>query len=74
MAKTQQYFCPACRYAGAVEHEEHADVYTVINLMEDDHKRNRPHCEQGVRGMRVRNPGECSDQEWDQIISGGNVG
>lgn len=67
MANIQQYFCPACSYAGTIEHEEHADVYTVINQLEDDHKRNRPQCDQGVRGMRVRNPEECSDQEWAQV-------
>lgn len=73
MAKTQQYFCEACRYAGAVEHEEHADVYRVIILIKDDHKRNRPECDQDIHGMRVRNPEECTDQEWQQV-TGGPVG
>lgn len=73
MAK-QEYFCPACRHAGAVEHEAHAGIYDVIYLIESDHKQQSPMCYQGTRGMRVRNVEMCSDQEWAQIISGGTVG
>jgi hypothetical protein len=68
--KKQEYFCQGCRYAGVVEHEEHADVYTVINLIEDDHKRNSPACDQDIRSMRVRNPELCGDEEWAGVIGG----
>jgi hypothetical protein len=69
MAK-QQYFCPGCRYAGEIDHRDGAGVYDVIYLIEDDHKHHSPTCNQGVRGMRVRNVEHCNEQEWAQVVAG----
>lgn len=72
MAK-QQYFCPICRHAGAIEHEEHADVFTVMRFIEGDHHYSSPNCDQPIQGIRVRTEGMCSDAEWAQL-TGGKVG
>jgi hypothetical protein len=61
----QEYICPACCYAGAVVIRDHADVYEVLNQLEDDHKEHSPDCAASRLGMRVRNPELCNPEEWE---------
>lgn len=35
--KKQIWFCLKCRHCGEVEHEEHADVLTVVELIRGQH-------------------------------------
>lgn len=65
---TQQYFCPDCRYSGAIEYRQHAPVFDVMDKLESDHKANSPNCETGVRGLRVRNGEMCTNEEWAALI------
>ncbi|HEV7523033.1 MAG TPA: hypothetical protein VGP89_18165 [Candidatus Angelobacter sp.] len=66
---TQQYFCPDCRYSGAVEHGDHDGVFDVLYKLEGDHRTNSPNCETGYRGLRVRNVEMCSEQEWAALVN-----
>jgi len=65
----QQYFCPDCRYSGAVEIPEHAGVFEVFYKLEDDHRSNSPKCETGYRSLRVRNDEMCSNEEWAALVN-----
>lgn len=67
---TQEYICSACCYAGAIVIRDHADVYTVLNALEDDHKAHSPDCAASRLGMRVRNPEMCTPEEWERVKTG----
>ncbi len=54
MQKKQEYFCPYCGINGTVLIEEHADVSTVVNQLDADHKKNAPGCPSPESGLRVR--------------------
>ena len=54
---TQEWFCDDCGSNGSVEIDEHADVYSVVNLIDDDHRRTAPACLTPVDRVRVVNRG-----------------
>lgn len=54
-AQEQRWACEKCKATGSVKHEQHADVISVVYLIEDDHKRVSPECDQPVRGIRLVN-------------------
>ena len=51
--KDQTWFCDKCRQSGAVTYEADADVMSVVQLVEDDHIRVSPGCDQPVMMLRV---------------------
>jgi hypothetical protein len=53
MSKIQPWSCEQCQQEGTVQFDEHADVFTVANLIEDDHKRVSPNCDCPVRKIRL---------------------
>jgi hypothetical protein len=58
--KSQKWCCEVCRREGTVEHDEHADVHTVTNMIEEDHKRISPDCDCPVRKLRCCTISELS--------------
>ncbi len=51
--REQRWSCEKCKATGSVKHEQRADVMSVVYLIEDDHKRVSPECNQPVRGIRL---------------------
>jgi len=59
--KKQEYFCQHCGINGSVLIEEHADVSTVVNVLDLDHKQHAPHCHTSASALRVRT--EASEEK-----------
>jgi hypothetical protein len=55
--KLQAWLCEVCGSRGCVEYEEHADVFTVLNAIGNDHGRYSEGCqkENGTGWIRVQN-------------------
>lgn len=51
----REWTCEKCGAKGKVSHERNADVLSVVYLIEDDHKRASPECDQPIRGIRIVN-------------------
>ena len=62
----QPWYCANCETEGALEIDPQADVYSVINLLRDDHEKRSPDCGASIYSMRVRTP-MCSDEEWGSV-------
>jgi len=68
----QPWFCEGCQIGHTVRISKHADVYTVINKLRDDHVKQSPACTSGTGLIRARTP-DCSDAEWNAVTHGLNV-
>lgn len=51
----QRWACEKCAQTGVVRYQLRGDVMSVVLLIEDDHKRVSPTCDQPVSGIRVLN-------------------
>jgi len=51
----QEYKCEKCGFKGKVSHKGHADVMTVVYLIEDNHQKNSPECIEDMAMIRVIN-------------------
>lgn len=49
------YFCEQCQCVGTVTHDDHADVMTVIDALEDAHSDAMPDCDNPRMRLRVLN-------------------
>jgi len=54
-AARQEWHCEACDTRGVVEYQPHADVYTVVYAIADDHRDRSPNCTASVRTIRIIN-------------------
>ncbi len=53
--KKQEYACDKCGVESHIFHDDHADVISVVHLMEEDHKKWSPECDLPVENLRVIN-------------------
>lgn len=62
-----------CGLSGVVEHEEHADVLTVVRAIENHHDRLAhnlaPHCRFDLGRIRVRNPELMDIYAWNRMVA-----
>lgn len=56
----QRWYCESCDNGGSVPYEDHADVYSVRNLIESAHGAASPGCaaRTGIAFVRVVIPGD----------------
>ncbi|MBI2612720.1 hypothetical protein HYW59_02820 [Candidatus Kaiserbacteria bacterium] len=53
--REQHWTCEKCKATGSVKYQLHGDVMSVVYLIEDDHKRVSPDCDQPVSSIRALN-------------------
>lgn len=63
----QQWFCESCLEDGSVSITLNADIWSVVNKIEDHHRKKSPSCPIGVCGLRVRNREVMSLAEWRKM-------
>ncbi len=52
MTKTK-WLCEECKQVGSVEHDNHAGVFEVVNLIQRDHAVKDHSCDQGLNQVRI---------------------
>ena len=57
----QRWYCEGCRNYGIVKYPVHADVFVVVNKIDESHHLSAPNCERGVEQIRVPQDQEALD-------------
>ena len=51
----QEYLCEECNLKSSVQYESGEDVFSVINKIEDDHKKHSPDCTCSTGNLKIIN-------------------
>lgn len=66
MIQKQKWYCESCNVRSEVEHDEHADVFSVVDKISRAHSKVSPDCTEDVTRVRVLNEPQMKQADWDR--------